>query len=131
MTKDSMVLLPRLSDKIHLQDAEGKPLGIKLSVNGTILAGPSTADTRRMISSMKFSTVGSPVPLEALQIPNSSQGTRRKQASVPGNGTTTFAMKPKAVTSQAAPKMPETEGMKKAKNTNSDGERKREEHDEE
>ncbi|RSL64485.1 hypothetical protein CEP54_004702 [Fusarium duplospermum] len=39
MTKDTMVLLPRLSDKIHLQDAEGKPLGIKLSVNGTILAG--------------------------------------------------------------------------------------------
>lgn len=39
MTKDTMVLLPRLSDKFHLQDAEGKPLGIKLSVNGTILAG--------------------------------------------------------------------------------------------
>ncbi|EEU39728.1 uncharacterized protein NECHADRAFT_39463 [Fusarium vanettenii 77-13-4] len=39
MTKDTMVLLPRLSDKIHLQDAEGKPFGIKLSVNGTILAG--------------------------------------------------------------------------------------------
>ncbi|KAL2693658.1 hypothetical protein Neosp_000219 [[Neocosmospora] mangrovei] len=39
MTKDTMVLLPRLSDKIHLEDAEGKPLNIKLSVNGTILAG--------------------------------------------------------------------------------------------
>ncbi|RSM13092.1 hypothetical protein CEP52_002113 [Fusarium oligoseptatum] len=39
MTKDTMVLLPRLSDKIHLEDAEGKPLGVKLSVNGTILAG--------------------------------------------------------------------------------------------
>ncbi|WAO88703.1 Hypothetical protein NCS54_00606300 [Fusarium falciforme] len=39
MTKDTMVLLPRLSDKIHLEDDEGKPLGIKLSVNGTILAG--------------------------------------------------------------------------------------------
>ncbi|KAJ4329423.1 bifunctional AP-4-A phosphorylase/ADP sulfurylase [Fusarium piperis] len=39
MTKDTMVLLPRLSDKIHLQDDEGKPLDIKLSVNGTILAG--------------------------------------------------------------------------------------------
>ncbi|UPK89221.1 hypothetical protein LCI18_000156 [Fusarium solani-melongenae] len=39
MTKDTMVLLPRLSDKIHLEDDEAKPLGIKLSVNGTILAG--------------------------------------------------------------------------------------------
>ncbi|KAI8721248.1 hypothetical protein NCS52_00572000 [Fusarium sp. LHS14.1] len=39
MTKDTMVLIPRLSDKIHLEDANGKPLGIKLSVNGTILAG--------------------------------------------------------------------------------------------
>ncbi|RSM17790.1 hypothetical protein CDV31_003397 [Fusarium ambrosium] len=39
MTKDTMVLLPRLSDKIHLEDAEEKPLGVKLSVNGTILAG--------------------------------------------------------------------------------------------
>lgn len=39
MTKDTMVLLPRLSDKIHLQDDKGKSLGIKLSVNGTILAG--------------------------------------------------------------------------------------------
>lgn len=39
MTKDTMVLLPRTSDKIHLQDDDGKPLGIKLSVNGTILAG--------------------------------------------------------------------------------------------
>ncbi|KAM0436663.1 hypothetical protein ACHAPT_002372 [Fusarium lateritium] len=54
MTKDTMVLLPRCNDKVRLMDDLGEPLGVELSVNGTVLAG-----TVLVKDSLAFETIRS------------------------------------------------------------------------